>query len=256
VVTKNEKLENFKSFYLYRQVRKSLLKLLVIQLLGNVGNPTTLNLFKIFLKSPAVGNNQNKLYYRYKDLKGIFALLPKNLKVVELGQGSSTFLFLSLKNVDEIISLEENVEFLLGIDDRKLSTKILKVELAEFESIKGTKYRNSEKFILLGNFIYVDGPTLRQDDVEYPVNLDLLKVKNLTNKFVAVDCRSSTTQLLANKLFHTHWFLPSKSFSFSKSTTSSKRQLEMGNQDNTPQFLKKLSRNLIRTNLFWPRNFE
>jgi len=206
-----------------------------------------------FLRSSAVGSTVEKARIRFLDLSLILEVDGRNLKIVELGAGSSTIFFLSQRQVSSLVTLEENAQYLPDIKSKKLQSKILSVIEDSFKGKVGTRYQGSEPFLNTADLIYIDGPVSGSDQNGLALpNLDLLVSGSLNDKTIAIDCRSNTVLLANEHLSKSHYLVPSKSFlhemwRFGVRFNLDSSQAKCGN-------LRKISGKLVRTSVFLPKN--
>lgn len=237
--------------YFYRLFFRFQIYLLIV----NFRNMHLLRFIRVFLQSSAVGASIEKVRYRFLDLDRILRLFPKQISIVEFGQGSSTIFFLSQNKVSSVTSIEENSDYLIRLSDRRLDSVVLPVVKATSKGIKGTKYLNSENYLGAVDLIYLDGPSSNEEfgDSALP-NLDLIDVNSIHNQVIAIDCRTSTTKILVNTFKDSHFFIPSKSYLYETSISDSVEDRVLNSQDIDVTHI--LSSKLVRTNLLWPRNFS
>ena len=216
-------------------------------------NPRRLNLiihlFK-YLRTSAISASIEKVRIRYFDLSQLLAVVPKNVRVLEFGSGSSTIYFLSQDKIKQLKSLEENKYYLINIKNSRLITHVSPV-ITEDEPLLGTKYKYSDKFLESADLIYVDGPTskISSNGLALP-NLDLTPQDDLSKKIVAVDCRTNTVIYIFSMLSKTHTFIPSKSFLLELKTIKL-NPADFNSHYFSPEY-ESLLGSMVRTSLFLP----
>ena len=200
-----------------------------------------------------MGSSFLKARTRFLDLSHILKIHGDDLKVVELGAGSSTIFFLSRNKVSSLVTLEENEQYLPDIKSNKLRTQLLAVIEDKIKGRVGTRYQGSESFLRTADFIYIDGPTSGSDQngLAQP-NLDILVSGDLDDKTIAIDGRSNTVWVAIEHLSQSHHFIPSKAFL--RHMGKFDRGFNVGSGQIENRYFKKLEGKLVRTAVFLPKN--
>ena len=160
-----------------------------------------------------------KFPWREKDI--IFLLnkyKPKN--IIELGSGSSTFIFSQYckeKN-SKLLSVDESKKWLeltknaLNINNLLPNTNIVLKESFIEKNSKGNSYQITLPKDI--DLIYIDGPTDKVDGKRKP-NLDILKLfnKSIFPKIIAIDVRFKTVlEIFKSPHSSKYKFIPSTFF--------------------------------------------
>jgi hypothetical protein len=169
----------------------------------------------LFLGSNGIGRNFNKVVNRYEDLKYIISILPKNSNILEFGSGFSTIVFNYDKRISEVLTIEENLEYL------PKCLKTFKYIISPTKMVHHNKIVTKQHFGLdifkqKFNFIYIDGPntiSVKSPASNLaPPNIDVFNFLDLKETVIGVDIRQNTVLELYELLMTTHDLYISKYF--------------------------------------------
>ena len=217
-----------------------------------------------FSKSQNVGSNLQKILIRFLDLINIFNQLSKKQRVIEFGSGSSTYFFLSHPKVIALHTFEQSSQWLPRIKgswERNWSVTVNQMSQEMVNSIPVLRFMDYSQSVQSSNVIYIDGPATPEDPnlkVALP-NEEILRVKELRDKVILVDCRVLTVLRLAEYLFETHSVYLSAAVEHElellRQTSGDKSKNQKVSFEINPhcKLFPSKQTNLIRTTLFMPK---
>jgi hypothetical protein len=217
-----------------------------------------------FSKSQNVGSNLQKILIRFSDLINIFNQLSKNQRVVEFGSGASTYFFLSHPKVITLHTFEQSSQWLprvTGSRKRDWTFTVNQIDQEIVNNIPVPRFMNYSQSVQSSNMIYIDGPATPEDPnlkVALP-NEEILRVEELRDKIILVDCRVLTVLKLAEHLCSTHSIYLSAAVEHEleslrqTSKKNSKEQITYFEFNKSCKLFSSRHTNLIRTTLFKPK---